>query len=213
MTKAKPRQLAEALRLAPAGMSPFEHAWSLLTTAQFESGLVPHLRLEQIREDSAVSYQETRARAKKQEANNLRGLKPTNPTPNPTPAVHTSAVSKPQYDNQLAVLESSIASLSTPMDTLKRGSGSNSNGKSRDRSTTPARKQRNNRSNNANSNNRSSNSVNNDSTAVAISCNYLGCIYLNDHAREEYGLREAHLERGLRKLRVDGARTGHPRPG
>ena len=72
VTKAKSRRLAEARPLSPAGMSPFEHAWSVCTTAEFESGLLPHFRLELIQEDPAVSFQEYRARAKKHEANNLR---------------------------------------------------------------------------------------------------------------------------------------------
>ena len=114
--------MAEARRLATAGMSPFEHAWSVFTTASFENGLLPHLRLELVREDPAVSFQESRARAKRHEANNLRGVKPTpDPIPNPTPAVaQTSALSTPQYDQKMAAMETTIASLSSSMDNLKR---------------------------------------------------------------------------------------------
>ena len=49
VTKTRSRLMAGARRLAPAGMSPFEHAWSVFTTASFENGLLPHLRLELIR--------------------------------------------------------------------------------------------------------------------------------------------------------------------
>ena len=105
--------MAEARRLAPAGMSPFEHAWSVLTTESFENGLLPQ-SLKLVRADSAVSLQASRARAKKHEANNLRGANPTDPdpVPNPTPAAQTSALSKQQYDEKMAATETTMASLS-----------------------------------------------------------------------------------------------------
>ena len=40
VTKARSRLMAEARRLAPAGMLPFEHAWSVFTTAR-DNGLYP----------------------------------------------------------------------------------------------------------------------------------------------------------------------------
>ena len=51
VTNARSRLMAEARRLAPAGVLPFEHAWSVFTTTSFDHGLLPHLRLELIRED------------------------------------------------------------------------------------------------------------------------------------------------------------------
>ena len=217
VTKARSRLMAEARRLAPAGMSPFEHAWSVFTTASFENGLLPHLRLELVREDPAVSFQESRARAKKHEANNLRGVKPTpDPIPNPTPAVaQTSALSTPQYDHKMAVMETTIASLSSSMDNLKRGRTTAST-PNRERSSTPARRQfqkkthsnnnRNNSSNN-NSNNRNNNNRNNSnandnaSTAVVVDnpCNYPKCKYPDSHTRENCGLRAAHIRHGFEK--------------
>ena len=52
VTNARSRLMAEARRLAPAGVLPFEHAWSVFTTTSFDHGLLPHLRLELIREDN-----------------------------------------------------------------------------------------------------------------------------------------------------------------
>ena len=50
-------------------------------TATFENGLLPGIRSESVREDPANSFQEARIRAKKYEANNLRGAStPTLPT-------------------------------------------------------------------------------------------------------------------------------------
>ena len=73
--------LAEAARSAPAHLSPHEHAWDVFLTPTFENGLLPGIRLESVREDPPNSFQEARIRAKKHEANNLRGAStPTHPT-------------------------------------------------------------------------------------------------------------------------------------
>ena len=105
VTKARSRLMAEARRLAPAGMPSFENAWSVFTTASFVNGLLPHLRLELIREDPAVTFQESRPRAENHEANNSRGINPTAPTTTPTPPVFTLALSKPQYGDKWSVSE------------------------------------------------------------------------------------------------------------
>ena len=49
-------------------------------TATFENGLLPSIRLESIREDPPNTFQEARIRAKKHEANNLRGVSSTAPS-------------------------------------------------------------------------------------------------------------------------------------
>ena len=49
-------------------------------TATFENGLSPSIRLESIREDPPNTIQEARIRAKKHEANNLRGVSSTAPS-------------------------------------------------------------------------------------------------------------------------------------
>ena len=69
MTQAYARLLAEAKRTAPPNVSPYKHAWqtSLMATCTFEAGLVPHVRLELIREDPSLTYQASRTRAKKPE--------------------------------------------------------------------------------------------------------------------------------------------------
>ena len=105
VTKARAHLLAEARCLAPGGMSPFEHACSVCTTANLESGLLPPSRLELIRGDPVASYREFRARAEKHEANNLRRVNPTAPTSNPSPAVQPLSLSKQQHEQKLAGLE------------------------------------------------------------------------------------------------------------
>ena len=79
-TQARTRLLAEAARSAPSHLSPHEHAWDVFMTATFENGLLPSIRLESIREDPPNTFQEARIRAKKHEANNLRGVSSTAPS-------------------------------------------------------------------------------------------------------------------------------------
>ena len=80
VTQARTRLLAEAARSAPSHLSPHEHAWDVFMTATFENGLLPSIRLESIREDPPNTFQEARIRAKKHEANNLRGVSSTAPS-------------------------------------------------------------------------------------------------------------------------------------
>ena len=56
--------------------------------------------------------------------------------------------------------------------------------------------------NNANNNNNrsSSNSANSDGTTVATPCNYRGCECPTRRARDECGLRQAHIIRGFDKV-------------
>ena len=80
VTQARTRLLAEAARSAPSHLSPHEHAWDVFMTATFENGLLPSIKLESIREDPPNTFQEARIRAKKHEANNLRGVSSTAPS-------------------------------------------------------------------------------------------------------------------------------------
>ena len=74
VTQARTRLLAEAARSGPSHISHYEHAWDVFMTATFENGLKPHIRVECLREDPPNSFQDARLRAKKHEANNLRGV-------------------------------------------------------------------------------------------------------------------------------------------
>ena len=62
VTQAYARLLAEAKRTAPTNVSPYKHAWQ--TMATFESGLLPLIRVELIREDLSVSYRASHTHAK-----------------------------------------------------------------------------------------------------------------------------------------------------
>ena len=73
VAKAHSRFYAEATRVTPKGRDPVSFAREVSQTAAFEAGLPPHIRVETIREDPTHSFQIARARAKKHEANNLRG--------------------------------------------------------------------------------------------------------------------------------------------
>ena len=78
--------------------------------ASFEAGLVPHVRLEHIREDPSLTYQASRTRAKKHETNALRAA----PTPSPTTYASAVTGTSPGHNRQLipsmAKLEKAIAS-------------------------------------------------------------------------------------------------------
>lgn len=115
VTQARTRLLAEAARSAPAHLSPHEHAWDVFMTATFENGLLPGIRLESIREDPPNTFQEARIRAKKHEANNLRGAASSTPTT-------VSAVTRPappQLTNKVNSHAATIKSLQEELSTLK----------------------------------------------------------------------------------------------
>ena len=71
VTQAYARLLAESKRSTPANVSPYKHAWQTSLMVTFEAGLIPHVRLEVIREDPSLTYQASRTRAKKHENNAL----------------------------------------------------------------------------------------------------------------------------------------------
>ena len=97
VTQAYARLLAEAKRTAPVNVSPYKHACQPWLMVTFEAGLIPHVRLELIREDPSLTYQASRTRAKKHETNVLRA------TPAPSPTTYASAVTitSPGPDRQL----------------------------------------------------------------------------------------------------------------
>jgi len=85
-------------------------------TATFENGLLPGIRLESIREDPPTTFQEARTRAKKHEANNLRGTSPS------TPATTVSAVTtpeNPQLKNTVSSNSAVIKELKAELSKLK----------------------------------------------------------------------------------------------
>lgn len=116
VSQARTRLLAEAARSAPSHLSPHEHAWDVFMTATFENGLLPGIRLESIREDPPTTFQEARTRAKKHEANNLRGTSPS------TPATTVSAVTtpeNPQLKNTVSSNSAVIKELKAELSKLK----------------------------------------------------------------------------------------------
>ena len=70
------RLLTEAARTTPQTKSAQIFAWEGLT-AVFENGLLPSIRIEQIREDPANSFSSARDRARKHASNNLHGVNAT----------------------------------------------------------------------------------------------------------------------------------------
>ena len=87
------RLLTEAARTTPIGKSPQFFAWERLKIAVFENGLLPAIRLEQIREDPAHSFASARDRARKHASNNLHGVNVSN-LPS---VVSTSPALKPSW--------------------------------------------------------------------------------------------------------------------
>ena len=72
------RLLTQAARTTPMKKSPHTFAWERLKIAAFENGLLPAIRLEQIREDPAHSFASARDRARKHASNNLHGVNVSN---------------------------------------------------------------------------------------------------------------------------------------
>ena len=89
--------------------------------ATFEARVVPHVRLELIREDSSLAYQPSRTRAKKHETNALRAAK------TPFPTTYASAVTGtlPGSDRQLITSMVNIEKAIVSTLTAVRGRGEN----------------------------------------------------------------------------------------
>ena len=119
VTQAYARLLAEAKRTAPANVSPYKHAWRTSLMATFEAGLIPHVRLELIREDPSLTYHASRTRAKKHETNALRAA----PTPSPTTYASAVTGTSPGPDRQLITSMANIEKAIVSKLTAVRGRG------------------------------------------------------------------------------------------
>ena len=101
------RLLTEAARTTPIGKSPQIFARERLKIAVFENGLLPAIRLEQIREDPAHSFASARDRARKHASNNLHGVNVSNLSS----VVSTSPALKTQLETRLDNVQATIASI------------------------------------------------------------------------------------------------------
>ena len=119
VNQAYARLPAEAKRTTPINVSPYKHVWQTSLMASFESGLVPHVRLEHIREDPSLTYQASRTRAKKHETNALRAA----PTPSPTTYASAVTGTSPGPDRQLITSMVNIEKAIVSKLTAARGRG------------------------------------------------------------------------------------------
>ena len=101
------RLLTEAARTIPIGKSPQFFAWERLKIAVFENGLLPAIRLEQIRENPAHSFASARDRAQKHVSNNLHGVNVSNLSS----VVSTSPALKTQLETRLDNVRAIIVSI------------------------------------------------------------------------------------------------------
>ena len=101
------RLLTEAARTRPMEKSSHTFAWERLKIAVFENGLLPAIRLEQIREDPAHSFASARDRARKHASNNLHGVNVSNLSS----VASTSPALKPQLETRLDNVQATIASI------------------------------------------------------------------------------------------------------
>ena len=97
----------EAARTTPMGKSPHTFAWERLKKAVLENGLLPAIRLEQIREDPVHSLASARDRARKHASNNLHGVNVSNLSS----VVSTPPALKTQLETQLDNVQATIASI------------------------------------------------------------------------------------------------------
>ena len=101
------RLLTEAARTRPIEKSSHIFAWERLKIAVFENGLLPAIRLEQIREDPAHSFAVARDRAQKHASNNLHGVNVSNLSS----VARTSPALKTQLETRLDDVQATIASI------------------------------------------------------------------------------------------------------
>ena len=101
------RLLTEAARTRPIEKSSHTFAWERLKIAVFENGLLPAIRLEQIREDPAHSFAAARDRARKHASNNLHGVNVSNLSS----VARTSPALKTQLETRLDDVQATIASI------------------------------------------------------------------------------------------------------
>ena len=101
------RLLTEAARTRPIEKSSHTFAWERLKIAVFENGLLPAIRLEQIREDPAHSFASARDRARKHASNNLHGVNVSNLSS----VAPTSHALKTQLETRLDDVQATIASI------------------------------------------------------------------------------------------------------
>ena len=190
VTQARTRLLAEAARSAPAHLSPHEHAWDVSMTATFENGLLPGIRLESIREDPPNTFQEARIRAKKHEANNLRGACST--TPSTVSAV--AYPDPPQLENTVSSNTAVIKDLRAELSKLKsavqqpgarstQGTSVNKRARTSGKATGP-----------------STSTTATKQKQEQESCPYPGCKY--KHSIEKCALRQRHLDQGFERKAV-----------
>ena len=101
------RLLTEAACTTPMKKSPHTFEWERLKIAVFENGLLPAIRLEQIREDPAHSFASARDRARKHASNNLHGVNVSNLSS----IASTSPALKTQLETRLDNVQATIASI------------------------------------------------------------------------------------------------------
>ena len=101
------RLLTEAARTRPMEKSSHTFAWEKLKIAVFENGLLPVIRLEQIREDPAHSFASASDRARRHASNNLHGVNVSNLSS----VASTSPTLKTQLETRLDNVQATIASI------------------------------------------------------------------------------------------------------
>ena len=185
VTQAYARLLAEAKRTAPTNVSPYKHAWQTSLMASFEAGLIPHVRLELIREDPSLTYQASRTRAKKHETNALRAA----PTPSPTTYASAVAGTSPGPDRQLITSMANIEKAIVSKLTAVSGRGKSVNFDST--SYGPSDKRGRSPGGDAGKRSRSKHKV-----EAAKQCDYPPCRHRESHTRSECRLAKAHEKEG-----------------
>ena len=101
------RLLTEATRTTPPGKSAQIFVWERLKVGVFENGLLPAIRLEQMREDLANSFASARDGARKHASNNLHWVYVTILSS----VVSTPPALKTQLETRLDNVQATIASL------------------------------------------------------------------------------------------------------
>ena len=167
------RLLTEAARTTPPGKSTQTFAWERLKIAVFENGLLPAIRLEQIREDPAHSFASARDRARKHASNNLHGVNVTNFSS----VVSTPLALKTQVETRLDNLQATIALMvKAPTPPKKQNRGRSKS----ERQATQGR-----RNNSTSRRERSSSRAKTPRSTRPSTCNFKHCMRPTTHKTED----------------------------
>ena len=193
-TTSMDRFVTEALRVKTPGHDTLRLIIDVITTAAFETGLKPHIRVEMVREDCTLDFQTATARAKKHEQNNLRSW------PNQTgDTSHVSAATvtppKPQLAELIADQGTILTDLQSQLKEIRGERGrSEKRRSSRDRSESRSGETKRVRFRDSGTKSTSKGNEPSSKSGRGNRCEYGPCRYKSTHDTADCRLMQSHAE-------------------